>query len=202
MKALGKEWHTTRHAAYATCDMPLAELPNLDCKLRPLLRSKLLARAAEATGFNLYDLYFKDLFFVKYACEAQGGGQRELALHRDGSVLSMNVLLSSASEFQGGGTFFDHTKRTVSLEQGQAVVHCGRILHAGRRITAGRRILLVGFIETVKTAVPSHLRALFGVSLDNEVARLEIEATLQREGRREGDAEQDMLHFLKLACDG
>ena len=34
----------------------------------------------------------RDLFFVKY--EVANGGQRELALHRDGSRWSFNVLLN------------------------------------------------------------------------------------------------------------
>ena len=39
-----------------------------------------------------WQLSFRDLFFACYS--AAPGGQRELALHRDGSVLSFNILLS------------------------------------------------------------------------------------------------------------
>ena len=33
--------------------------------------------------------------------------QRELRVHSDGSVFSINILLNPTSEFQGGGTIFE-----------------------------------------------------------------------------------------------
>lgn len=83
-------------------------------------------------------------------------------MHRDGSLLSFNVLLCSESEFQGGGTFLPHllqqeeahcaahTDGTVHILQGEACVHSGSALHAGAPITSGLRMVLVGFVESVR----------------------------------------------------
>ncbi|RLN49441.1 hypothetical protein BBJ29_000099 [Phytophthora kernoviae] len=90
-------------------------------------------------------LLFRDLFFVKY--EAREGERSELALHRDGSVLSFNMLLNSADDFIGGGTYFDATKRTVHITQGDVAVHSGKVLHAGAPVLTGQRQILVGFLD-------------------------------------------------------
>ncbi len=97
-------------------------------------------------------------------CDARG--QRSLELHRDGSLLSFNVLLSHESEFEGGGTHFPdlaaqaaagatdappHVGGTVHLRQGDACVHSGSALHAGAAVTAGVRVILVGFVESVRS---------------------------------------------------
>ena len=116
------------------------------------------------------------------APQAAEGGQAALELHRDGSLLSFNVLLSRPDAFAGGGTAFPHlavgegggggggrclephgsvadAAGVVHLAQGDAVVHSGSVLHGGRRVTAGRRTLLVGFVDTVRDAGRAHAPA-------------------------------------------
>lgn len=97
------------------------------------------------------------------------GGQAGLPLHRDGSLLSFNVLLSRPDAFRGGGTRFPHLARrddevtadddacafadadgVVRPAQGDAVVHSGSALHAGEAVTAGTRLLLVGFVDSAR----------------------------------------------------
>jgi predicted 2-oxoglutarate/Fe(II)-dependent dioxygenase YbiX len=105
-----------------------------------------------------YELHFRDLFFVKY--EAKEGHQAGLDLHRDGSVLSFNMLLNKASDFEGGGTFFEAQNRTYSLEQGGCLMHSGKVMHAGAPVTQGIRIVLVGFVDArERVAVTSTLPA-------------------------------------------
>ena len=97
------------------------------------------------------------------AAQAAEGGQAELELHRDWSLLSFNVLLSRPDAFEGGGTVFPHLAAAggggaadaagvVHLAQGDACVHGGGVLHGGRRVTAGRRTLLVGFVDSARDA--------------------------------------------------
>ena len=88
----------------------------------------------------------------------EDGEQRGLKLHKDGSLFSFNILLSSPSDFDGGGTFFtlpgwpkDHG-HTVSIPRGAALVHSGSRTHGGRDITRGTRDLLVGFMGLPKVA--------------------------------------------------
>ena len=84
-----------------------------------------------------------DGFVVKYDAEA---GQKELKPHRDGSVLSFNIALNPASDFEGGGTWFNSLDNSIKLEQGEIVSHASGILHGGHGITSGKRYILVGFV--------------------------------------------------------
>lgn len=52
------------------------------------LNQSMALRLAKRHGWRLDNLYFRDLFFVKYSVAGQAG----LALHRDGSVVSFNLL--------------------------------------------------------------------------------------------------------------
>ena len=66
------------------------------------------------------------------------GAQADLPLHQDGSLVSFNVLLNPATDFEGGGTFFETTATTHLIEQGYALFHCGGLRHAAAPITSGR----------------------------------------------------------------
>lgn len=75
------------------------------------------------------------------------GGQRELEIHRDGSLLTFNILLSDPGTFSGGGTMLEPLDAVVRPSQGACIVHSGHWRHAGHPITAGKRYILVGFID-------------------------------------------------------
>ena len=81
------------------------------------------------------------------AHSAKPGEQNSVGPHRDGSVLSFNILLNDSSEFDGGGTWFDHTSQTHHICQGDVLVHSGKLRHAGMPITRGERFILVGFVD-------------------------------------------------------
>lgn len=144
-------WCKERHAAYQTTDMPCHQVAVLYSWVRSTLTDRLFPRIAK--GYNIskkQQLLFRDLFFVKY--EARGTERSELALHRDGSVLSFNILLNLSSEFTGGGTYFDTTQRTIHVNQGDALVHSGKVIHGGSPILTGIRLILVGFLDIVDCA--------------------------------------------------
>ena len=69
-----------------------------------------------------------------------------MEIHTDNSEISVNILLSDPSEFEGGGTYFDDGIVTF-LEKGDALIHCGKTKHSGLEITKGRRYILVAFIH-------------------------------------------------------
>ncbi|KAL3673598.1 hypothetical protein V7S43_001298 [Phytophthora oleae] len=139
-------WCKERHASYQTTDMPCHQVAALNSWVRSTLAARLFPEIAKRYKLpKTQRLLFRDLFFVKY--EARKGERSELALHRDGSVLSFNVLLNSAEEFTGGGTYFDATKRTVHITEGDAAVHSGKVLHAGAPVLSGIRQILVGFLD-------------------------------------------------------
>lgn len=137
-------WTANRHRAYATTDIQSCQLPAVDRWVRQTLRERLFP-ALNRLFFlrNAMEFSFRDLFFVKYCAE----GQRGLSVHLDGSILSFNVLLNPASEFEGGGTFVEHLGKTFGITQGDCFVHSGRVRHAGTNVTRGNRYILVGFVD-------------------------------------------------------
>ena len=70
-------------------------------------------------------------------------------LHVDNSkflYITLNVVLSDpAVDFEGGGTYIQALDETISLNQGEMLIHLGDLWHAGMDITAGVRLLLIGF---------------------------------------------------------
>ncbi|TYZ64921.1 hypothetical protein PybrP1_001144 [[Pythium] brassicae (nom. inval.)] len=142
-------WCTQRHAAHPTTDMPCHRVVPIESWVRGSLAARLfpLLHARYAIPRASKQIAFRELFYVKY--EARRGERAELGVHCDGSVLSFNVLLNPASEFAGGGTFFEATGETVRIAQGDAVAHSGKVRHAGAPVLDGRRLLLVGFLDIV-----------------------------------------------------
>ncbi|KAL7427028.1 hypothetical protein ACHAXM_000947 [Skeletonema potamos] len=146
-KATEMGWTTKRHGNFPTTDLPLAELPQtlqffryaLVERIYPLLRSQ-FGQYLPDGGKNLR---VADGFVVKYDAE---GGQTELKPHRDGSVLSFNILLNPSSEFEGGGTWFASLDDAVGIEQGEVVSHSSSLLHGGHGITSGKRYIMVCFV--------------------------------------------------------
>ena len=140
-------WQTTRHDNYPTTDIPVHEIPELD--VQPELN-----RIVDLTKSN-YNLEHSskltpfDVFVVKYDAK----GQRELGVHRDKSELSFVLLLSNPSDFEGGGTYYEHADMTISPEQGGLVLHCGKSKHAGKAITSGTRYILIGFMKVVSARI-------------------------------------------------
>ena len=96
-------------------------------------------RAGSRFGFPpaTHSYTLRDLFFVKYEVDGNGA-QADLPLHQDGSLVSFNILLNPATDFEGGGTFFEATATTYLIEQGDALFHCGGLRHAAAPITSGR----------------------------------------------------------------
>jgi len=141
-------WRKDRHGKYPTTDMPLYQVPECEPMIRRLLFERVLLPLAPLYfpgTFLPEHLSFRDCFFVRYS--AAQGQQRELAIHTDGSSFSFNILLNDATDFDGGGTFFEATGDTARLPRGTAVAHSGQARHGGVAITRGERYVLVGFIS-------------------------------------------------------
>lgn len=144
--ALQMGWTTNRHGNYPTTDIPIVELPNTMKFLRKALAQRIYPLLRTQFGEYLpapYNLRVADGFIVKYDAE---GGQSELKPHRDGSVLSFNVALNPATEFEGGGTWFNSLNHAVKIDEGEIVSHASGILHGGHAITKGKRYILVAFV--------------------------------------------------------
>jgi len=135
-------WTTKRHNNYPTTDLPVEKISSIFGLVLETLHT-IVIKVKKCYGL-LDDMLINihDLFVVKY----RDNEQSYLEMHRDGSFLSFNILLSNTTDFEGGGTYFDDGLTTY-LEQGDILIHSSRIKHAGLPITKGTRYLLVGFLN-------------------------------------------------------
>ncbi len=135
-------WTTRRHKNYPTTDIPVVKIKNIFNFV--LFSFNHIFDKIKKSYFFTEEISFNicDLFVVKYNEQMQN----KLDLHHDGSFLSINILLSDAKDFEGGGTYFDDGL-TMFLEQGDLLVHSGKVKHAGLPITKGTRYIMVAFVE-------------------------------------------------------
>lgn len=138
-------WQTKRHAGFPTTDLPSFKIVRIDRWVRDTLETRVFPKIQQHYGIDNRRLGFRDLFFVKY----HENQQRGLNLHRDGSVLSFNVLLNSTEDFEGGGTYFQHLDKHFTIQQGDVLVHSGKWQHSGVSITRGIRLILVAFLNVL-----------------------------------------------------
>lgn len=139
---LNEGWTTKRHNNYPTTDLPVERITSIFSYVLQSLDSisKIIKQSYGIDDSIVLDI--NDIFIVKYKHDEQNS----LDLHEDGSFITFNILLNSNSEFEGGGTYFDDGL-TVKPNQGDLLIHCGKIKHSGISITKGIRYLLVGFIN-------------------------------------------------------
>ncbi|GKY97639.1 hypothetical protein MPSEU_000722300 [Mayamaea pseudoterrestris] len=142
-------WTKNRHGNFPTTDLPLVELPDtlsllkvaLEERIYPMLRHQFADALPDAGNLRVVDG-----FVVKYDAL---GGQTELKPHRDGSVVSFNIALNPADEYEGGGTWFASLRENdgaIKVEQGHMVSHASALLHGGHGITSGKRYIIVAFV--------------------------------------------------------
>jgi len=140
------EWTKNRHGNFPTTDLPIVELPRTLQFLKVALVERIYPLLRHQFGEYLPDpgkLRVADGFVVKYDA---AGGQKELKPHRDGSVLSFNIALNPAADFEGGGTWFSSLEEPIKIEQGEMVSHASALLHGGHGITSGKRYIMVAFV--------------------------------------------------------
>lgn len=112
----------------------------LQSKLFPLL----VNRFGGAGMGGPAELTLNDALVIGYGYF--GGGSRSQPLHRDASLLSLNVALSPPTDYIGGGTYFQDLDTRLGLEQGHVMCHAGGSMHAGNGIESGERWILVLFV--------------------------------------------------------
>ena len=88
-------------------------------------------------------------------------GRAGQPLHRDLGLVSVNIMLNSNDEFDGGGTFFEDQLLSSNVEEavkpvrpigpGHAVMHLSSDRHAGSGIYGGVRDILVMFVTAART---------------------------------------------------
>jgi tetratricopeptide (TPR) repeat protein len=116
--------------------------------LRAALHERFFPILESRFGVPENELTLHDALIIGYGYF--GAGSRSQPVHRDSSLLSLNVALSPQTSFDanGGGTFFEGlpaNESVIKTEQGHVLCHAGGAQHAGRGINGGERWILVLF---------------------------------------------------------
>lgn len=155
-----------RHVSYSTADFPIEDSDALQSYLDEIdFEKNTFNLLGELFNVEAQDLFFMDLFCAHYKGKDDGDSVMDrLALHRDGSVISFTIVLSSPEDCEGGGTEFDALKDAIGPEYkefedvmqdgvlkvqrpGHGVLHCGKIQHGAHIVANGERTTLTGFVE-------------------------------------------------------
>ncbi|VEU33667.1 unnamed protein product [Pseudo-nitzschia multistriata] len=67
-------------------------------------------------------------------------------IHRDASLLTINVALSALDDYEGGGTYIEALDEVLTIDQGHLLCHAGSAMHAGNAISKGERWVFVLFL--------------------------------------------------------
>lgn len=145
----GRAYPTKRQQKLETTDLHLDMVPECEAFVRATIFRRVVRRLAPIylpTGAGILPehLEWRNAFYSRYSAEP--GGQRALEMHTDGSIFSINVLLSDPCDFDEGGTYFEAADMTLRPPRGSALGHSGQARHSGVAITRGVRMILVCFI--------------------------------------------------------
>ena len=154
-------------------EAPVSALPLASEWLRRAAANRFFPILASRFGVDAGDLALSEALLLRYE-----GPSSSQPIHRDASLLSLNVALTTG--FEGGGTYFEGL-RVSSVQApglGCAVVHNSGVQHAGHSVSKGTRWVLVLFVlaESVPQ-VPRRAKA-HGVRLRAEGRLDEAEQAL------------------------
>jgi hypothetical protein len=119
----------------------ISDLPTMKPWMQRLLHDKVFSILASAYGVDAQDLTLNDGLVLGYI-----GPSRSQPIHRDASLLSLQIPLSPSADFTEGGTYFEGLQDAVIVEAGHAICHSSGTMHAGRAILTGERWVLVMFV--------------------------------------------------------
>ena len=167
-----------RHSSYSTADFPVEDCDALQSYLDEIgFESKTFDLIGGLFPVDAKDLWFMDLFCAHYSAKGNGSNTEDgdgtsvmdrLDPHRDGSIISFTIVLSSPEDYEGGGTEFqalcncddggeeyDYDEYSNVLDNGvikvstagEGVIHCGKIFHGAHVVKMGERTTLTGFVN-------------------------------------------------------
>ena len=127
----------------------VSTLPMAQAWLESIMHNTLFPLLESRFGCKAEDLTLHDALIIGYGYF--GTPTQAQPLHRDSSILSLNIALSPFHDYEGGGTYFqglshDNGQETIRNPQGHVMCHAGGVMHAGRSIDRGQRWVLVLFL--------------------------------------------------------
>lgn len=122
----------------------LSKLPSEAIKeLRSLLQEQLYPLLMNR--FGIEDMTMYDGLILSNI-----GAAKSQPVHRDASLLTLNIALSSTDDYVGGGTYFEalenHNGLPLRVHKGHLLCHSSGVMHAGTGISSGERWVMVIFV--------------------------------------------------------
>lgn len=133
-------WTQKRHEHYPTTDNLITESWPQYEMISSFVREKIFSAISKMYPVLEEDLGITEMFVVKYEPEKQS----YLEEHEDGSEFSFVIALND--DYEGGGTFFPHLNKLLTLKKGDVLIFSGQNRHRGEPVVAGIRYILTGFL--------------------------------------------------------
>lgn len=67
-------------------------------------------------------------------------------VHIDNGILAMTLAMTPISEYEGGGTFFEHMDTIIPMDVGHGTFRPGSVRHGGHKVVKGTRYILGAFL--------------------------------------------------------
>ena len=142
----------------------VGQLPGAQAWLSRRAADTFFPMVGDRYGIDPASLRVFDSIIIRY--DAADGQDVRLPVHRDVSLISLNIALSSPGlDFDGGGTFFEgfydedleltddgmvgaaaSVAEKLALPRGHALCHPSGLRHGAHRITRGERWVMIVFI--------------------------------------------------------
>lgn len=196
----------TYTAASRLGEVHVHDLPAGRRWLADLLGSTIFPLLGSRFGVASDELAVYDALVVRY--DAARNATRQ-PVHRDASLLTVNLALSDSADYEGGGVVFEANGAVVQAERGHLMSHASGLRHAGNEITAGTRWVLVVFVlargipqrgsrcaargAAAKRRASAAMRE--GRADEAEAALAEAEVSL-RSALRASPADHEVLHSI------
>jgi tetratricopeptide (TPR) repeat protein len=193
-------WTRQRSGQYEVSGFDIHEVPAVkewflrtaQTKLLPLLQRTF----QDFCGVSASDICIDNAYLFKYTPETG----RRTDVHTDSGCLSFTIALSSLSDYDGGGTWFQgldasHNELVASgdgsvvnvnenggvlnMDVGQITIRPGGVKHCGYAVTRGTRYIIGGFC--IHRKQPEHVRMLLQRANDagsEEEHRMLLEAAI------------------------
>lgn len=211
------EAHLVDLAAHVDSRIQTVAKKALENKIYPLVRDAFTSLIPDMEDF---DLCVYDSLVIRYnsteammasknnSHAASSGGKFLGAgqpLHRDQALISVNIMLNSENEFEGGGTFFENQMRAEILNDGfgeggapeplkpigagHAVAHLSSERHAGVGTISGVRDILVLFLTGNKRSASNQIS-------NNDLIKRAPIPCMERASRLKSAARQDCVNCV------
>ncbi|CAJ1952358.1 unnamed protein product [Cylindrotheca closterium] len=119
----------------------LSQLPTRRPWLQKLLHEKVFPILESKFGVPAESMTLNDGLVLGYIAPS-----KSQPIHRDASLLTLQIALSPQELFTEGGTYIEGLHESLQVPMGHAMCHCSGTMHAGKGITSGERWVLVMFV--------------------------------------------------------